>query len=116
MVNLVVLCAEKPTTALLKKVASELPIQLKKVSDDQNYKVTMAPVEGAVMVTDGTITVKVCLTSPLLREQGNLEIIAVYILKKNLSRFRVTSFSFFFFFHINFFQIHTFFSLHFYFL
>lgn len=30
----------------------------------------MAPVEGAVLVTDGSITVKVSLTSPLLREPG----------------------------------------------
>jgi hypothetical protein len=28
----------------------------------------MAPVEGAVLVSDGAITVKVSLTSPLLRE------------------------------------------------
>uniref|UniRef100_A0A1L8DII7 Putative transcription factor nfat subunit nf90 n=1 Tax=Nyssomyia neivai TaxID=330878 RepID=A0A1L8DII7_9DIPT len=68
LVQLVVLCAEKPTTLLLKKVASELPIQLKKVHEDHTYTVTMAPVEGAVLVSDGQITVKVSLTSPLLRE------------------------------------------------
>uniref|UniRef100_A0A182JQR3 DZF domain-containing protein n=1 Tax=Anopheles christyi TaxID=43041 RepID=A0A182JQR3_9DIPT len=67
-VQLVVLCAEKPTTSLLKRVATELPIQLKKIAEDHRYTVTMAPVEGAVLVSDGTITVKISLTSPLLRE------------------------------------------------
>lgn len=67
-VQLVVLCAEKPTTSLLKRVVTELPIQLKKVTEEQKYTVTMAPVEGAVLVSDGTITVKISLTSPLLRE------------------------------------------------
>lgn len=67
-VQLVVLCAEKPTTSLLKRVVTELPIQLKKVAEEQKYTVTMAPVEGAVLVSDGTITVKISLTSPLLRE------------------------------------------------
>lgn len=63
-----VLCAEKPTTSLLKRVVTELPLQLKKVAEEQKYTVTMAPTEGAVAVTDGTITVKISLTSPLLRE------------------------------------------------
>lgn len=67
-VQLVVLCAEKPTSAVLKRVVHELPIQLKKISEDSKYTVNMAPVEGAVLVTDGSITVKVSLTSPLLRE------------------------------------------------
>lgn len=70
-VQLVVLCAEKPTSAVLKRVVQELPIQLKKVSEDAKYTVTMAPVEGAVTISDGTITVKVSLTSPLLREPGD---------------------------------------------
>lgn len=68
--QLVVLCAEKPSTLLLKRVATELPAQLKSISEEFNYTVTMAPVDGAVLVTDGTITVKVSLTSPLVREQG----------------------------------------------
>lgn len=68
LVQLVVLCAEKPTSAVLKRVVHELPIQLKKIGEDAKYTVTMAPVEGAVLVSDGVITVKVSLTSPLLRE------------------------------------------------
>lgn len=71
-VQLVVLCAEKPTTSLLKRVVTELPIQLKKIAEDHKYTVTMAPVEGAVLVSDGAITVKISLTSPLLREGKSL--------------------------------------------
>lgn len=67
-VQLVVLCAEKPTSAVLKRVVQELPTQLKKIADDAKYTVTMAPVDGAVLISDGSITVKVSLTSPLLRE------------------------------------------------
>lgn len=67
--QLVVLCAEKPTLTLLKRVATELPIQLAVVSEEHAYVVTMATEESAVMVTDGQITVKVSLTSPILREQ-----------------------------------------------
>lgn len=67
-VQLVVLCAEKPTSVVLKRVFQELPTQLKKIAEDSKYTVQMAPVDGAVMVTDGSISVKVSLTSPLLRE------------------------------------------------
>lgn len=63
-----VLCAEKPTHTLLKRVATELPIQLKQISEDHQYNVTLAPEESAVLVSDDTITVKVFLTSPLLRD------------------------------------------------
>ena len=75
VVQLVVLCAEKPTIMMLKRVVNELPNQLKKIADEHKYTVTMAPVEGAILVSDGTITVKVSLTSPLLREaQGRFYI------------------------------------------
>lgn len=69
-VQLVVLCAEKPTTTLLRRVAQELPIQLKTITEEFKYTVTLAVTESAVNVTDGIVTVKVSLTSPLLREQG----------------------------------------------
>ncbi|XP_037922384.1 zinc finger RNA-binding protein 2 isoform X1 [Hermetia illucens] len=69
VVQLVVLCAEKPVLSLLDRVANELPIQLRKVSEEHQYNVSTDPPEGAVLVSDGTITVKVSLTSPLLREQ-----------------------------------------------
>lgn len=63
-----VLCAEKPTIALLKRVSIELPIQLKKITEEHQYAVSIAAEESAVLVTDDTITVKVFLTSPLLRD------------------------------------------------
>lgn len=62
------LCAEKPTVALLKRIALELPIQLKKITDEHQYLVSFLIEESAVLVTDETITVKVFLTSPLLRD------------------------------------------------
>lgn len=68
LVELVVLCADKPTHTLLKRVAQELPVQLNVVSEEHKYSVSQAPTDGAVLVTDGTVTVKVSLTSPLLRE------------------------------------------------
>lgn len=79
MVQLVVLCAEKPTSAVLKRVVNELPQQLKKVSEEHKYTVTMAPVEGAVLVSDGTITVKVSLTSPLLREPAGKFLVCFFL-------------------------------------
>lgn len=68
VVQLVVLCAEKPTVMLLKRVAAELPVQLKQISEEHQFTVTMEPDESAVLVSDDTITVKVFLTSPLLRD------------------------------------------------
>lgn len=68
VVQLVVLCAEKPTISLLKRVAAEMPIQLKPISDEHQYTVTMDPEESAVLVSDDSITVRVFLTSPLLRD------------------------------------------------
>ncbi|KAJ6633776.1 Zinc finger RNA-binding protein 2 [Pseudolycoriella hygida] len=73
LVELVVLCADKPTHTLLKRVAKELPVQLNAVSEEHKYTVSLAPNEGAVLVTDGTVTVKVSLTSPLLREAQELK-------------------------------------------
>lgn len=81
MVQLVVLCADRPTHTLLKRVNKELPIQLKKVSEEHKYTISMAPIEGAVLVTDGTITVKVSLTSPLVREaQGMIFFVLFFLL------------------------------------
>uniref|UniRef100_A0A1A9UPF0 DZF domain-containing protein n=1 Tax=Glossina austeni TaxID=7395 RepID=A0A1A9UPF0_GLOAU len=69
-VELVVLCSEKPTIALLKRVALELPEKLKEVAGDSpvNYKVEIEIEESAVMVRDDSVSVKISLTSPLLRE------------------------------------------------
>lgn len=69
-VELVVLCAEKPTIGLLKKVAAELPAKLKEVVADNTveYKVETLANEAAVLVRDGVVSVMIFLTSPLLRE------------------------------------------------
>lgn len=80
VVQLVVLCAEKPTISLLKRVTAEMPVQLKQISDEHQYTVTMDPDESAVLVSDDSITVRVFLTSPLLRDPQH----GKYILSKTL--------------------------------
>ncbi|KAJ0174932.1 hypothetical protein K1T71_009073 [Dendrolimus kikuchii] len=70
-VRLVVLCADRPTITLLKRVAADLPTHLAKVKgpgDEPKYKVELLPAEGAVQVSDGTISVLVSLTSAVMRE------------------------------------------------
>ncbi|XP_064548349.1 zinc finger RNA-binding protein 2 [Drosophila montana] len=69
-VELVVLCAEKPTTSLLQRVANVLPDKLKEVAGDLqvNYRVEVNADEAAVIVLDEVVAVKITLTSPLLRE------------------------------------------------
>lgn len=86
-VQLVVLCAEKPSIALLKRVALELPVQLKQISEDHQYNVAVSVEESAVLVADESITVKVLLTSPLLRDP-----------QQGIYRFGSCFLSFFFFF------------------
>jgi hypothetical protein len=82
----------------LKRVVNELPLQLKKISEEQKYSVTMAPVEGAVLVSDGAITVKVSLTSPLLREPAGKCFLGVCIRLANeqkvMKSFAISSYQF----------------------
>ncbi|XP_050313599.1 zinc finger RNA-binding protein isoform X4 [Anthonomus grandis grandis] len=68
-VELVVLCADKPTLTLLKKVVELLPASLKVVSPDSNYQVQINPAEAGLTVQADGITVLVQLTSPVMREQ-----------------------------------------------
>ncbi|XP_055847153.1 zinc finger RNA-binding protein 2 [Episyrphus balteatus] len=73
LVELVVLCSEKPTLGLLNRVADELPAKLKEVSSSNNaneaeYRVELAIKDSAILVSDESVSVKICLTSPLLRE------------------------------------------------
>lgn len=71
IVELVVLCAEKPTVGLLKRVATELPNKLKEVAGEQDtvtYDVTTNMAEAAIYVSDASVTVNIVFTSPLLRE------------------------------------------------
>ncbi|XP_047995890.1 zinc finger RNA-binding protein isoform X1 [Leguminivora glycinivorella] len=70
-VRLVVLCHDRPTVTLLKRVALDLPAHLAKVKgpgDEPKYKVDLLPAEGAVQVSDGTGSVLVSLTSAVMRE------------------------------------------------
>lgn len=69
-VELVVLCAEKPTLTLLRKVVELLPAALKQVTSEQSYTVTINAAEAGLTVTGDGLTVVVQLTSPIMREQG----------------------------------------------
>lgn len=71
-VELVVLCADKPTLTLLKKVVELLPQSLKQVAPENNYVVTINAAEAGLTVTGDGLTVLVQFTSPIMREQGNM--------------------------------------------
>ncbi|XP_076255875.1 zinc-finger protein 72D isoform X3 [Rhynchophorus ferrugineus] len=68
-VELVVLCADKPTLTLLKKVVELLPAALKQVSSEATYQVLINPAEAGLTVQAEGLTVLVQLTSPVMREQ-----------------------------------------------
>lgn len=70
-VELVVLCADKPTLTLLKKVVELLPTALKQVASDNTYTVTINAAEAGLTVAGDGLTVLVQFTSPIMREQGN---------------------------------------------
>jgi hypothetical protein len=70
-VELVVLCADKPTLALLRKVVDLLPPALKQVAAENTYTVTINAAEAGLTVAGDGLTVLVQLTSPIMREQGN---------------------------------------------
>ena len=70
-VELVVLCADKPTLALLRKVVDLLPPALKQVAPENTYTVTINAAEAGLTVVGDGLTVLVQLTSPIMREQGN---------------------------------------------
>lgn len=95
-VRLVVLCHDRPTITLLKRVATELPAHLARVkvgsplaagsvrsrslsacahsvpaqgpAEEPKYRVELLPAEGAVSVSDGSVSVLVSLTSAVMRE------------------------------------------------
>lgn len=70
-VRLVVLCHDRPTVTLLKRVAGELPAHLARVRgapDEPKYRVELLPADGAVGVSDGAVSVRVSLTSAVMRE------------------------------------------------
>jgi len=70
-VELVVLCAEKPTYTLLKKIGKLVPEKLKEVAPDDKYNMSISIVECAIFInstTEPKCSVKVALTSPSMRE------------------------------------------------
>lgn len=69
-VELVVLCADKPTLMLLRKVVEMLPAALKQVTTEHGYAVTINVAEAGFTVAEDSLTVLVQLTSPVMREQG----------------------------------------------
>ncbi|XP_064608008.1 zinc finger RNA-binding protein-like isoform X2 [Liolophura sinensis] len=74
-VNLVVLCAEKPTRTLLERVADGLPKQMATVTEDK-YEVKRCVEEAAIIVSNDTEPKTSCtitLTSPIMRETATAE-------------------------------------------
>jgi len=70
-VELVVLCADKPTYTLLKKIGKLVPEKLTEVSPDEKYNMSISIVECAIFInstTEPKCSVKVALTSPSMRE------------------------------------------------
>lgn len=68
--ELVVLCAEKPTYTLLKKVGKLVPEKLKEVTEEK-LTMSISVVQCAILISttkDPKVTVKVTFTSPTMRE------------------------------------------------
>lgn len=69
-VQLVVLCADKPTLTLLRRVVELLPAALKQVSAEHTYTVTLNAADAGLTVSGEGLEVMASLTSPVMREQG----------------------------------------------
>lgn len=70
--ELVLLCKDKPTTRLLGKVADNLSVQLKAVTEDV-YTVTQNIPDSTIVIQNAKeqpLTMTVNLTSPLVREEA----------------------------------------------
>ncbi|KAJ6656130.1 hypothetical protein lerEdw1_004181 [Lerista edwardsae] len=71
-VNLVLLCAEKPTKALLSRIAESLPKQLAVISPEK-YEIKCAVQEAAIILNscvEPKMQVTITLTSPVIREEN----------------------------------------------
>ncbi|XP_051894937.1 zinc finger RNA-binding protein isoform X2 [Pristis pectinata] len=71
-VNLVLLCAEKPTGALLNRIADNLPKQLA-VTTPEKYEVKCCIPDSAIIITSNMepkMQVTITLTSPVIREEN----------------------------------------------
>lgn len=73
-VQLVLLCSQKPTRTLLRRVAEQLPEQLVVVTDDK-YEVSSDPETDIVISTceEPRMQVAVSITSPLMREDPSAD-------------------------------------------
>nr|KAF6402897.1 zinc finger RNA binding protein 2 [Rousettus aegyptiacus] len=73
-VRLVLLCSQKPTHALLQRVAEQLPLQLSMVTEDK-YEVSTDPEARIVILSceEPRIRVTVSVTSPLMREDPSTD-------------------------------------------
>uniref|UniRef100_A0A8C7IVE9 Spermatid perinuclear RNA-binding protein n=1 Tax=Oncorhynchus kisutch TaxID=8019 RepID=A0A8C7IVE9_ONCKI len=73
--ELVLMCREKPTDALLCTVCNNLPLQIQKLTEDK-YEVQRCVPEAAILVcstTEPKLTLKVTLTSPQMREDSDTD-------------------------------------------
>ncbi|KAF7244016.1 Zinc finger RNA-binding protein [Varanus komodoensis] len=71
-VNLVLLCAEKPTKTLLSRIAESLPKQLAVISSEK-YEIKCAVQEAAIILNscvEPKMQVTITLTSPVIREEN----------------------------------------------
>ncbi|XP_005987405.1 spermatid perinuclear RNA-binding protein isoform X3 [Latimeria chalumnae] len=71
--ELVLMCKEKPTETLLYKVKDNLPVQIQKLTEE-SYEVQLYVSEAAIIVhstKEPSLTLKVILTSPLMREEND---------------------------------------------
>ncbi|MXQ83848.1 hypothetical protein E5288_WYG002326 [Bos mutus] len=73
-VQLILLCSQKPTRALQRRVAEQLPLQLPVVTDDK-YEVSSDPDASIVISSceEPRIQVAVSITSPLMREDPSAD-------------------------------------------
>uniref|UniRef100_A0A8C7VIM1 Interleukin enhancer binding factor 3a n=2 Tax=Oncorhynchus mykiss TaxID=8022 RepID=A0A8C7VIM1_ONCMY len=73
--ELVLLCTEKPTVTLLKKVAENLSTQIELVTEDK-YEVTQIPEEAEIVIKsikEPVLTLTIHLTSPMIRMEAEPE-------------------------------------------
>ncbi|XP_009071413.1 PREDICTED: zinc finger RNA-binding protein-like, partial [Acanthisitta chloris] len=71
-VNLVLLCAEKPSKTLLSRIAESLPKQLAVISPEK-YDIKCAVPEAAIILNscvEPKMQVTITLTSPVIREEN----------------------------------------------
>ncbi|XP_053542977.1 spermatid perinuclear RNA-binding protein isoform X1 [Ictalurus punctatus] len=70
--ELVLMCREKPTHTLLRTVCDNLPLQIEKLTEEK-YEVESSVPKAAILIrntAEPKLTLKVTLTSPQIREDG----------------------------------------------